>query len=108
MAPAYNHTLFGSQVTGGSTSVRTEWDRLAQAGATARAMLVEAAAMTWNISPSHCRTDNGRVVHPDGTSLTYGALAATAAASTSSALPSPMLSAPFTTDQSVTSWPAAR
>jgi isoquinoline 1-oxidoreductase beta subunit len=78
VAPIYNHTEFGSQVTGGSTSVRTEWQRLAQAGATARAMLVQAAAQTWQADPAACRTEKGQVVHPDGRKLSYGELAAKA------------------------------
>lgn len=45
--PACNHAQWGIQVTGGSTSVRTEWERLARAGAMARLMLVAAAAETW-------------------------------------------------------------
>ena len=66
--------------TGGSTSVRTSWDILRKAGATARAMLVSAAAQTWGAEPSACSTANGVVSHT-GTShrLTYGALAAKAA-----------------------------
>jgi len=79
VAPIYNHTLFGSQVTGGSTSVRTEWQRLAQAGAAARAMLVAAAAQTWKADPAACRTAKGQVIHPDGRRLSYGDLAAKAA-----------------------------
>ena len=78
VAPIYNHTEFGSQVTGGSTSVRTEWQRLALAGATARAMLVQAAAQTWQADPAACRTEKGQVVHPDGRKLSYGELAAKA------------------------------
>ncbi len=78
VAPIYNHTEFGSQVTGGSTSVRTEWQRLAQAGATARAMLVQAAAQTWQADPAACRTEKGQVIHPDGRKLSYGELAAKA------------------------------
>jgi isoquinoline 1-oxidoreductase subunit beta len=77
--PAYNHTQFGSQVTGGSTSIRTEWKRQALAGATARAMLVAAAAGIWKIAPSACRTEKSKVIHPDGRKLTYGKLAAKAA-----------------------------
>lgn len=73
--PVYDHTQFGSQVTGGSTSVRTEWQRLALAGATARAMLVLAAANIWRIDPAVCRTENGQVIHPDGRGLDYGSLA---------------------------------
>ncbi len=66
--------------TGGSTSVRTSWDILRKAGATARAMLVTAAAQTWGAEPSACSTANGVVSHT-GTSyrLTYGALAQKAA-----------------------------
>src|SRR2546430_13429334 len=48
---AYNHTAFGMQMTGGSTSTWSEYDRLRKAGATARAMLVAAAASTWNVDP---------------------------------------------------------
>jgi len=77
--PAYNHTLFGSQVTGGSTSIRTEWKRQALAGATARAMLVAAAAGIWKINPTTCQTENSKVIHPDGRKLSYGKLAAKAA-----------------------------
>ena len=42
--PVYNHTLYGAQITGGSTSTWTEWERLRKAGASARAMLIAAAA----------------------------------------------------------------
>jgi isoquinoline 1-oxidoreductase beta subunit len=79
--PAYNHTAFGMQMTGGSTSTWSEWDRLRKAGATARAMLVAAAAQTWKVPASSCRTGNGRVIHPpSGRRLSYGRLAAKAAA----------------------------
>ena len=47
--PVYNHTVFGIQMTGGSTSTWSEWERLRKAGAAARAMLVAAAAETWNV-----------------------------------------------------------
>ncbi len=77
--PAYNHTEFGGQVTGGSTSIRTEWHRQALAGATARAMLITAAAKTWKIAPAACRTEKSKVIHPDGRKLDYGKLAARAA-----------------------------
>jgi len=66
--------------TGGSTSVRTSWDILRKAGATARAMLVAAAAQTWGADAAACSTQNGTVTH-SGTShrLTYGQLAQKAA-----------------------------
>src|SRR6266498_5029237 len=46
---AYNHTAFGIQMTGGSTSTASEWERFRKAGATARIMLIAAAAQKWNI-----------------------------------------------------------
>jgi len=50
--PAYNHALWGAiQGTGGSTSVRSEWERLSKAGAAARMMLVAAAADVWKVKP---------------------------------------------------------
>ncbi len=78
--PVYNHTVYGMQMTGGSTSTWTEWDRLRKAGATARAMLVAAAAQTWGVDPSTCRTENGKVIHTaSGRSLRYSQLVEKAA-----------------------------
>ena len=79
VAPAYNHTTFGMMVTGGSSSVWSEWERLSAAGASARQMLVLAAARTWKVSPDSCRTENGWVLGPAGKRLGYGELAAQAA-----------------------------
>ena len=78
--PAYNHTQWGVQGTGGSTSVRTSWDQLLKAGATARVMLVAAAAGIWAVEPASCRAEKGAVVH-DATKrrLSYGQLAEKAA-----------------------------
>jgi isoquinoline 1-oxidoreductase beta subunit len=76
--PAYNHTAFGIQMTGGSTSTWSEWQRLRKCGATARAMLVEAAAKTWGVDPASCRTEDGAVLC-EGKSLSYGELAEAAA-----------------------------
>ncbi|MGH7451477.1 MAG: molybdopterin cofactor-binding domain-containing protein, partial [bacterium] len=74
--PAYNHTAFGIQMTGGSTSTWSEWERLRQAGATARAMLIAAAAETWKVDPASCRAENGHVIHmASGRRLSYGRLA---------------------------------
>src|SRR5881275_2012922 len=71
----YAEPLFGVQETGGSTSVRGNWEPLRRAGAAARSMLVSAAAQTWKVEPSSCRAANGVVMHgPTGRSLTYGAL----------------------------------
>ena len=71
----YAEPLFGVQETGGSTSVRGNWEPLRRAGATARSMLVSAAAETWQVPASACRTAQGAVIHgPTGRSLLYGAL----------------------------------
>lgn len=77
---AYNHTAFGMQMTGGSTSVWSEYDRLRQMGASAREMLIAAAAKQWGVKPSACRAEKGKVVHKSGKKLTYGKLAKKAAA----------------------------
>src|SRR2546422_4136833 len=73
--PAYNHTVFGMQITGGSTSTWTEWERVRKAGAAARQMLIAAAADTWKIDPANCRTENGFVVSPTAQRASYGSLA---------------------------------
>lgn len=71
----YNHPMFGMMATGGSTSTWVEFDRFRKAGATARYMLVEAAAQTWNVDASTCKTENGFVVHTaTGKKLSYGQL----------------------------------
>src|SRR5690349_23898726 len=54
---------FERQVTGGSGAVPHSWERLRKAGATARQMLVEAAAKKWNVSSSELTTANSMVVH---------------------------------------------
>lgn len=80
VAPEYNHAQFGPiMVTGGSTSVRSEWERLSLAGAAAREMLVAAAAGRWKVDPAACRAENGIVLGPGGKQLSFGKLAASAA-----------------------------
>lgn len=72
----YANPVFGIQVTGNSNSVRAFWKPLRTAGATARAMLVQAAAQQWQVDASSCTASNGQVLHKDsGRSLSYGALA---------------------------------
>jgi isoquinoline 1-oxidoreductase beta subunit len=72
--------LLASQMTGGSTSIRYAWEPMRKAGATARTMLVGAAARQWRVDPDSCRAERGEVVHvPTGRRLGYGALAAAAA-----------------------------
>jgi isoquinoline 1-oxidoreductase beta subunit len=68
------------QIAGGSGSVRSSWEPFRKAGATARQMLVEAAARKWNVPASECITEKGFVIHqPTGRTLNYGALASAAA-----------------------------
>jgi CO/xanthine dehydrogenase Mo-binding subunit len=79
-APAHEDR-YGRQSVGGSASVRTSWDPLRQAGATARAMLVSAAAAQWDVDHTTCRTENSTVIHDaSNRRLTYGELAEAAAA----------------------------
>lgn len=79
-APLYTNALLGAQVTGGSTSVRSSWEKLRQAGAIVRERLIAAAAQTWNVPKGECRAENGAVIHPPThRRLEYGALAAMAA-----------------------------
>jgi len=76
----YANPLIGAQLTGGSTAIRGTYVPLRRAGATARVMLVTAAAQRWNVDPSTCRAQNGVVVHaPSGRKLGYGALVDAAA-----------------------------
>jgi isoquinoline 1-oxidoreductase beta subunit len=60
----------------GSTSIRTMWTPMREAGATARAMLVQAAAEQWKVNPAQIRTENGWVIGPsNGMKASYGSLA---------------------------------
>jgi isoquinoline 1-oxidoreductase beta subunit len=75
----YVHTAFGLQITGGSSTTWSEFDRYRQAGAVARSMLVEAAAKQMGVDPAQCRTENGVVIAGDK-QLRYGQVAGAAAA----------------------------
>ena len=71
----YGNPLFGIQVTGNSNSIRAFWTVLRNAGASARAMLTEAAAQRWKVDVKACRTEGGAVTHAaSGRSLEYAAL----------------------------------
>jgi isoquinoline 1-oxidoreductase subunit beta len=77
----YAEPLFGVQETGGSTSVRGNWEPLRRAGATARSLLVAAAAQAWKVDVNSCHAARGEVIHgPTGRRLGYGALVDKAAA----------------------------
>ena len=67
---------YGDQTTGGSLSIRTSWRRLRRAGATARTMLVAAAAEMWSVPEQECTAEAGYVIHNDsGRRFAYGDLA---------------------------------
>jgi isoquinoline 1-oxidoreductase beta subunit len=69
------------QLTGGSGAIPHSWERLRKAGATARQMLMEAAAQRWNVSVNTISTDSGMVIHAESNrKLTYGELATEASA----------------------------
>jgi isoquinoline 1-oxidoreductase subunit beta len=70
---------FERQVTGGSGAIKHSWERLRKAGATARYMLVEAAAKKWSVPAAECTTSKGFVMHSSGKKLSYGELANEAA-----------------------------
>lgn len=77
---ALDTKAFDRQVTGGSGAVPHSWKLLRNAGATARQMLVQAAAQQWGVPAEECTTADGFVVHTKtGNKLNYGALAEAAA-----------------------------
>jgi len=86
-AKRYNNLAWGPlvsvQSTGGSTSIRNSWEQLRQAGATARAMLVAAAAQRWGVPAAEITVDRGVVAHAaSGRRASFGELAADAARQT--------------------------
>ena len=75
-----NPLLGGIQATGNSNAVRASWQPLREAGATARTMLIAAAAKRWNVDPAACRAQKGVVLHEStGRTARYGELSADAA-----------------------------
>jgi isoquinoline 1-oxidoreductase beta subunit len=71
---------YGGQGAGGSTSVVDNWGFLREVGATARHMLIQAAAARWNVAPAQCRTEPGHLVCDElGLRASYASLAADAA-----------------------------
>ncbi|WFU42330.1 xanthine dehydrogenase family protein molybdopterin-binding subunit [Bradyrhizobium sp. CB82] len=76
----YANPLLGVQATGNSNAIRGAWKPLREAGATARIMLITAAAKRWSVDVASCRAEDGEVIHtPSGRHLRYGELAAEAA-----------------------------
>jgi len=71
----YADPVMHIQITGGSASIANSWDPLRHAGATARALLVAAAAQSWGVDEAQCKTDDGMVIHEgDGRERTYAEL----------------------------------
>jgi len=80
VAAVYNHTAFGMQMTGGSSSIPSSWEQMRRVGASARIMLIRAAARQWGVPESECRAENSQVIHAgSGKRSSYGALAEAAA-----------------------------
>jgi len=72
----YGNPVFGIQVTGNSNSIRAFWDKLRGAGATARAMLIAAAAAQWQVDAASCSASGGKVTHAaSNRTFAYGELA---------------------------------
>lgn len=75
-----NGRKYGSQVTGGSSTIRGSYKKLMMLGASAREMLIETAAKKWGVNKSECYAENGEVIHKSSSKkLNYGALVADAA-----------------------------
>lgn len=78
--PVYANRMFKVQATASSTSARWSFEPLRRIGATARVMLVEAAASTWKVPVAECHAHLGKVVHSrSGRVIGYGELVTTAA-----------------------------
>ena len=74
-----NTVDFKRQVAGGSNSIRSSWDALRMAGATARRMLMEAAAKEWDVPVSELSTEKGVIKHSSGKTIGYGEVSSIAA-----------------------------
>ncbi|MEH6563846.1 MAG: molybdopterin cofactor-binding domain-containing protein [Halopseudomonas sp.] len=70
----YADSLMQFQATGGSTSTRHAWRPLREAGATARMLLIQAAAARWGVETVQCHANNGKVFGPAGQQAAYGEL----------------------------------
>src|SRR5450631_2364492 len=80
VAAVYNHTSYPMQMTGGSSSIPSSWEQMRRVGASARMMLIRAAAESWGVPASECRAENSEVIHDvSGQRASYGALSDLAA-----------------------------
>jgi len=78
VAAVYNNPFIPAQFTGGSMSISSSWQALRIAGATARTMLVSAAAERWQVGVDTCKAEQDMVYGPGGRKASYGQLAAAA------------------------------
>ncbi len=77
----FNYSGRPMEITGGSSSINSNWEILQRIGATARHMMIAAAAKQWGVTPDSCRAEQGAVVHgASGRKAGYGELATLAAA----------------------------
>jgi isoquinoline 1-oxidoreductase beta subunit len=80
VAAVYNHTTFGMQLTGGSSSIPSSWEQMRRVGASARVLLIRAAAQQWGVPESECHAEKSQVIHSKSNQKTsFGALAEAAA-----------------------------
>ena len=75
----YANTFYGAQLTGGSTAIANSYTQMREAGASARAMFVAAAAAEWGVAQGEISVSSGVVSHASGRSASFGDLAAAAA-----------------------------
>jgi isoquinoline 1-oxidoreductase beta subunit len=79
----YANPLLGDQITGGSLAIRGVYEQMRKAGATARILLVNAAARGWDVAADTCKAEAGHVVHAaSGRRASYGSLIQAAASET--------------------------
>ena len=83
---AFINPMLGSQITGGSSSVKAFFEPLRKSAAAVREMLISAAAQSWKVAPESCHAEAGKVIHPASKrSIAYGNLLESAAKITPSA-----------------------
>lgn len=78
-AKLYANSNLGAQLTGGSSAISNSWDQLRKAGATARAMFVQAASNRWNVPAGEIAVKDGVLTHASGKTATFADLLADAA-----------------------------
>ena len=76
---ALDSNNFKRQMAGGSQSIRFGWNALRETGATAKQMLINAAAVKWNVTASTCKASKGIIINKNGDKLSYGEVAKDAA-----------------------------